>query len=341
MPVVTVEELERSATALLRAAGAPEDVAEITAQAIVGADVVGHESHGIAQLPGYLAAAKAGRIVAGARPVPVRETETTVLLDAQRGFGHYSAAVAMDAAIAKAKRSHLGAASLANANHIGRLGTYAERAVAQGCIGLVSLGVGGTSGTTAPYGGTRGAMGSNPIAAAVPLAGRAPFVMDMATSVLSNGKIGIARREGRPLPPGAILDKEGRPSVDPDDWAAGGPMLPAGGYKGYALSLFNLFLAALAMAGVAPGERIAGTFFLALDVAAFQPLEEYARRTAAYVDQLKTVPTQDGCDEILLPGERAARCAAQRRAGGIPVPDDVWLALAGAAAEWRVPWPDA
>ena len=338
MPLIPGAELERRATALLRAAGAPEDVAEITAQAIVGADVVGHESHGVAQLPGYLAAAKAGRIVPDARPVAVRETETTVLLDAQRGFGHYSATVAVDAAIKKAKRHHLGAASLANANHIGRLGTYAERAAAQGCIGLVSLGVGGTSGTTAPFGGTRGAMGSNPIAAGVPVAGEVPFVMDMATSVLSNGKIGIARREGRQLPPGTILDKEGRPSTDPDDWAAGGPMLPAGGYKGYALSLLNLFLAALSMTGVAPGERVSGTFFLALDVAAFQPLEEYAQRTAAYIEQLKGVPPQEGFDEILLPGERAARCAAQRRAEGVPVPDDVWAALAKTAAEWGVEW---
>jgi LDH2 family malate/lactate/ureidoglycolate dehydrogenase len=115
-------------------------------------------------------------------------------------------------------------------------------------------------------------------------------------------------------------------------------MLPAGGYKGYALSLLNLFLAALAMTGIPAGERISGTFFLALDVAAFQPLDEYAARTAAYVAQLKAVPTAPGVDEILLPGERAARCAAQRRAEGVPLPDDVWRSLAQAAAEWGVPF---
>lgn len=336
MPIVPATRLEDLAAALLRAAGAPADIARTAAAAIVGADVVGHESHGVSQLPGYLAGIRAGRIVPAAQPITVSETETTVLLDAARGLGHYSAAVAMDAAIEKARRYHLGAASLANANHTGRLGTYAERAAAAGCIGVVSLGVGGTSGTTAPFGGTRGAMGSNPIAAAVPIAGRAPFVMDMATSVFSNGKIGIARREGRRLPPGAILDKEGHPSTDPDDWAAGGPMLPAGGYKGYALSLLNLFTAALAMAGVPAGERIAGMFFLAIDVAAFQPLEQFAARTAAYVEQLKQVPPAEGVAEILLPGERAARTAAQRRREGVPVPDDTWTALTRAASEWGV-----
>jgi LDH2 family malate/lactate/ureidoglycolate dehydrogenase len=151
--------------------------------------------------------------------------------------------------------------------------------------------------------------------------------MDMATSVFSNGKIGIARREGRPLPPGAILDREGRPSTDPEAWAAGGPMLPAGGYKGYALALLNLFLASLSMAGVPAGERISGTFFLAIDVAAFQPLEEFTARAATYVEQLKAVPPQEGVAEILLPGERAARSAAQRRAEGVPVPDQVWAQL--------------
>ena len=328
MPLVSVVDLTARAVDLLIRAGAPADIAEITAQAIVGADVVGHESHGVAQLPGYIAAVKAGRIVPDARPATLKDTETTALLDAQKGFGHYSATIAIDTAIAGAKRHHLGAVSLANANHIGRLGHYAERAAAAGCIGVVSLGAGGTSGTTAPFGGTRGALGSNPIAAAVPVAGDIPFVMDMATSVFSNGKIGIARKQGRALPPGAILDKAGRPRTNPYDWAAGGPMLPAGGYKGYALSLLNLFTAALAMTGAAAGDRIAGTFYLAIDVTAFQPLDEYAARVAAYIRQLKDVPTQDGVDEILLPGERSARTAAQRRRDGIPVPDDVWAQLA-------------
>ncbi|HET7768282.1 MAG TPA: Ldh family oxidoreductase [Chloroflexota bacterium] len=324
MPNVSVADLTARATSLLRSAGAPDDIAAATAAAIVGADVVGHESHGVAQLPGYLTAVREGRIVPDARPTVMRETETTALLDAQKGFGHYSATVAIDAAIERARAHHLGAISLANANHIGRLGHYVERAAAAGCIGLVSLGAGGTSGTTAPFGGTRGALGSNPIAAAVPVAGDVPFVMDMATSVFSNGKLGVFRKQGRQLPPGAVLNKDGRPTTDP---AAGGPNLPAGGYKGYALSLLNLFTAALAMAGAPAGERIAGTFYLALDVTAFQPLAEYAQRTAAYVEQLKQVPTQEGFDEILLPGERADRTAAERRARGIPVPDDVWAAL--------------
>jgi LDH2 family malate/lactate/ureidoglycolate dehydrogenase len=115
-------------------------------------------------------------------------------------------------------------------------------------------------------------------------------------------------------------------------------MLPAGGYKGYALSLLNLFLGALAMTGIAPGERIFGIFFLAIDIGAFQPLEEFQARTAAYVEQLKQVPTQEGVDEILLPGERAARSAARRRSEGVPVADDVWASLAKAAAEWGVDW---
>ena len=341
MVKIEIERLEHAATALLAAAGAPEDIAEVAAKAIVAADVVGHASHGVAQLPTYLTGIKKGGFKPAARPVVVRETATTALLDAGKGLGHYSATVAMDLAMAKARECQIGAVSLANSNHIGRLGRYAEQAADGKCIGLVFLGIGGSSGTTAPFGGTRGALGSNPLAAAVPIDGREPFVMDMATSVFSNGKIGIARREGRQLPPGAILTKEGRPSTDPDDWAAGGPMLPAGGYKGYALSLMNLFLGALSMTGTPAGGRIMGTLFLALDVTAFQPLEEYTARTAAYVEQLKAVPTADGIDEILLPGERAARAAAAHREGGVEVADDVWTSVAEAAEEWGVTWPTA
>ncbi|HEV2125509.1 MAG TPA: Ldh family oxidoreductase [Chloroflexota bacterium] len=337
MPLFSVHRLETLAASLLEAAGAPDDIARTTAGAIVGADIAGHESHGVAQLPGYLEGVRAGRIVPSARPEVVQQRGAAVLLDAQKGLGHYSATVAMEQAIQRAREHHLGAASLANANHIGRLGTYAEQAAQSGYIGVVALGVGGTSGTTAPFGGTRGALGSNPIAAAVPLAGRPPYIMDMATSVLSNGKIGIARREGHSLPPGAILDKEGRPSTDPADWAAGGPMLPAGGYKGYALSLLNLFLAALSMTGMPAGDRISGTFFLAVDIAAFQPLEEYTARTSAYVEQLKAVSPQEGVAEILLPGERAARTAAARREHGVPVPDDVWTSLQQAGAALGIP----
>jgi LDH2 family malate/lactate/ureidoglycolate dehydrogenase len=137
-----------------------------------------------------------------------------------------------------------------------------------------------------------------------------------------------------------VLDKAGRPSDDPEDWAAGGAMLTAGGYKGYALSLLNLFLGALAMTGVPAGERINGHFFLAIDIAAFQPVEEYAARVAAFAEQLKAVPTQQGVDEILLPGERAARDAARQRAEGVALSDAVWTALAKSAAELGVEWPN-
>ena len=336
---IGIDKLQQATATLLQAAGAPEDIARVTAEAIVAADVVGHSSHGVGQLPNYLGGIKKGAIVPAACPVAVRESGTTALLDARKGLGHYSATIAMEQALARARQQQIGAVCLANSNHIGRLGRYAEQAAASGCIGLVFLGIGGTSGTTAPFGGTRGALGSNPLAGAVPIDGREPFVMDMATSVFSNGKIGIARREGRQLPPGAILNKAGQPSIDPDDWAAGGPMLPAGGYKGYALSLLNLFLGALSMTGTPAGERIMGTLFLALDVTAFQPLEEYTARTAAYVDQLKAVPTAEGVDEILLPGERASRAAAQHRETGVDVPDDVWDSVAQAAHQWGAPWP--
>src|SRR5829696_3939917 len=118
MPTVSVADLTARAISLLRGAGAPDDVARVTAEAIVGADVVGHESHGVAQLPGYLASIKAGSIVPDARPLALKESETTALLDARKGLGHYSATVAIDAAIDRARRHHLGAVSLANANHI-------------------------------------------------------------------------------------------------------------------------------------------------------------------------------------------------------------------------------
>jgi len=127
MPLISVKDLTDRSSSLLRAAGAPEDIAHITAELIVGADVVGHESHGVVQLPGYLAGVSAGRIMPDARPSATRETETTALLDAQKGFGHYSASVAMDAALERAARYQMGAVSLANANHIGRLGACAKR----------------------------------------------------------------------------------------------------------------------------------------------------------------------------------------------------------------------
>src|SRR5947209_3620248 len=128
---------------LFIAAGAPSHIADAVAEILVNANLAGHDSHGVLRIPAYLRMIEQGQIDPAAEPEVVKETTGTLLIDGQKGFGHYTAREAMQRAIEKAKRADLCAVSFARIGHIGRLGEYAEAAARSGCIGMVTIGGGG------------------------------------------------------------------------------------------------------------------------------------------------------------------------------------------------------
>jgi LDH2 family malate/lactate/ureidoglycolate dehydrogenase len=323
---------------LFTAAGAPRHIAEAVSEILVNSNLAGHDSHGVLRIPAYLRGVSDGGIVPAAEPEVVRETATTLLIDGNGGFGHYTARKAMDLAVQKAKQAEVCRVSFLRIGHMGRLGEYAEAAARAGCIGLITYGTGArNSGSTVPYGGARGALGTNPIAVGVPTGDETPFIIDFATSTVAEGKLQVARSKNADLPPGLIVDKHGAPSVRPADFYDGGYLLPFGGHKGYALSLLVCLLGGLSGNFNAEKSGLGGMFIEVMDVSTFTPPEAYQRHVRAFLDGVKATSPAPGFAEVLVPGDFERRSRAERLARGIELPDTIYAQIREWAEKLNVP----
>ena len=343
--IVTANELNELACRILTAAGAAAEDAKLVADGLVGSNLVGHDSHGVIRLPGCIRAIKAGRLNVHAAPSIVRESPDNAVIDADWGFGQVAATMAMDLAIAKAKTQSVACTSVFNCNDVGRLGTYSARAAEQDCIGIMTVNDGGANPNVVPWGGRTPLFSTNPISAAVPMSPEPDVCVDMATSVVAGGKVIVARKRGDKLPPGCIIDADGRASVDPNDFFGppAGALLPVGapvaGHKGSALSLIiDILSGALSGAGCSgSSDRDAqGLFMLVINIAAFAPVDEFAARTRQLRDAVKSSPRAEGVAEILLPGEPEWREKEKRQQQGIFVEDATWRELTATANELGV-----
>lgn len=323
---------------LFVAAGAPRPIADTVAGILVNSNLAGHDSHGVLRVPAYLQQITDGRLHPAAEPQILKETPTTLLVDGQDGFGHYTAQQGMALAIEKARESNIGCVNFIRTGHIGRVGEYAEQAARAGCIGLIAVGFGSRNGGSrvTPYGGKFGMLGTNPIAVGVPTGDGIPFVLDYATSVVAEGKIQVARSKNLDAPPNTIVDKEGKPTVKTADLYNGGALLPFAKHKGYALSLLTCLLAGLS--GQFDPERAAmsGVFMLAFHIDAFTPLDDYQQNVRLFLDGMKAAPTAEGFDEVLAPGDFEQRNRAQRLAAGVEVPAMIYQQIQGWAERLQV-----
>ena len=316
---------------LFAAAGAPRHIAEAIADALVNANLAGHDSHGVLHVSMYLSAIDSGGMDPAAEPSVVRETERTILLEANRGSGIYLAKRAMEMAVEKAKGAEVCRVSFVRGHHIGRLGEWAELAARAGCIGIIASGRGGgpNGGNILPFGGARGALGTNPIAIGVPTGDDVPFVLDFATSVVAGGKVLVAEDRGVDLPEGSIVDKDGNPSVDPKDVREGGALLAFGKHKGYAMSILTCLLGGLSGDFDTDDESMRGVYMQAMDVEAFLPLDSYQAGVRAFLDGIKDTPPAPGFDEVLVPGDYEHNCRVERLETGIVIGEDVWGRIEG------------
>ncbi len=340
MLAIKAETLEDVATRVFAAAGTPEDLAAHVARHLVKANLSGHDSHGVIRIPAYVSQIKAGRIVADGRPIIVKEQAGAAVVDGQRGFGQVAASFALDVAIRKAGETGIGGVSIRHCNHIGRLGDYSEEAADRGYIAFVSYGSAGpTSGHSAPFGGAQRHFGTNPISFGIP-GKEKRAVVDFATTVVAEGKIQVARAKHAELPPGSIVDKEGKPSTNPEDFYAGGMILPFGGHKGYGLSLVAAFLGAgLTAESAATEGRGGGVFVMAINPRAFADEDAYTSTIDNLASAVEAVPAAPGFSKVLLPGGPEANSRAERRQSGVPVAPDTWDAIAKAAQELGVEMP--
>src|ERR1700744_763448 len=239
MPIVQADRLTRIGAALLKAAGASDEEANAVAIGCVNANLAGHDSHGIIAVPTYIDRVKAGHIVPGVKWTIVQESPTTTVIDGHWGFGFHVNAKAMELTINKARKANVSACTLFRQSHVGRLAAYPMMAMREGMIGLATADSGRSPKHVAPFGGREARLGTNPISIAVPSDLEAPFYLDMATSAVAAGKIALAVARNEEIPPGWIIDSEGRNTTDPTQYRKGGALLPLGcteGYKGSGLA---------------------------------------------------------------------------------------------------------
>ena len=343
MPTVEATRLEAIVSGLLQAAGASEQEAAIVSRHSVGANLAGHDSHGVIQIPVYIERIKVGHIVPGAPFETVKESPTTTVVDGHWGFGYVVSERAMQMTIDKARRNNVAAATLFKQGHVGRVADYPIMAAEAGLIGMMTADSGRSPKQVVPFGGREARLGTNPIAIAMPSNLEGPLFLDMATSAVAAGKLGLAIARGEPVPDGWIMDRDGNPTTDPTDMRRGGAVLPLGGtqgHKGYGLSvmveIFSGLLTGLGF-GVEPsGRHNDGCFMAAFNVEAFRPLEEFKQEVTELAKYLKSTPVSRGSTGVYYPGEPEHLRTQKLLEDGIFVEDDTWGRLQGLAAELGV-----
>jgi len=338
MPKIAAERLGEIGRALFVAAGTPPEEAEIVVRHVINANLAGHDSHGVIQIPTYIERIKVGHIVPGAPWKIVQESPTTTVVDGHWGFGYVANERAMRLTIEKAEKSNVAAATVFRQGHIGRLASYTLMAAQAGMIGLITADSGRSPKAVAPFGGREARLGTNPISIAMPSDLKGPLYLDMATSAAAAGKIALSVARGTPVPPGWIIDRDGRPTTDPSQLRQGGALLPVGGsegYKGYGLSVMVEILCGLLTGlgfGVEPtGRHNDGCFMAVFKVDAFRPLGQFKKDIGEFAQYLKATKPAEGSNGVYYPGEIEHMREQDRRANGIEVEDATWYKLRGIA----------
>jgi LDH2 family malate/lactate/ureidoglycolate dehydrogenase len=339
MPLLPVQELRDFTLAVLAALGTPNEYAQIVCNSLVGANLAGHDSHGVLRLTTYAQWVKEGLIRPAVAPVLARMSGATAHVDGGWGWGLVGARFAAEQAIALARDYGVGAVTIDRCAHIGRMGEYVALMAAAGMGGMATC---NHYPSVAPFGGRERMLGTNPFAMATPgREGGEPVVVDFATSGVAEGKLRVARAKGETVAPGLIVDREGQPSQTPADFYEGGALLPFGGHKGYGLGLMaELLGGVLSGAGAAalPGFAGAnGTLMLAIDISRFLPLATFTHQAGALGDRIHGSAPALGFSAVLLPGEPESNTFRQRSTQGIPLPDATWNELQQLFAELSAP----
>ena len=347
MPKVQAGQLFNLARDLLVGAGVSVGEAEIVARHSIGANLAGHDSHGIIAIPTYIERVRVGHIVPGAPFEVVQETPTTTVIDGHWGFGYVVNERAMTMTIEKARTSGIAATTVHRQGHIGRLASYPLMAAREGMIGMIWADSGRSPKGVAPFGGREARLGTNPWSIAVPSDLDGPLFIDMATSAVAQGKVSLAAARGQAVPQGWIVDKDGGMTTNPKDFFAGGALLPLGGltegYKGYGLAVIGEILCGLLTGlgfGVEPtGRHNDGCFMIVFQVDAFRPLARFKEEVAEFARYLKDTPPSAGSAGVLYPGEVEHRAEVERSTQGIQIEDATWAKLSALAVQLGLPEP--
>jgi LDH2 family malate/lactate/ureidoglycolate dehydrogenase len=312
----------------MRACGLAEDDAAAVAGAMLEADLTGSDAHGVFRLATYVRQLQRGVMNPRASIRVVERADATALVDGDHGMGHLVMTCAANLAVELARQSGVGWVGARRSNHAGAGAIYATIPLAHGMIGI--YGAASSVNHMAPWGGTEPLLGTNPIAVAIPAGEEAPVILDIATSLASNGAIRTHELEGRAMPEGWVQSRaDGSPITDPRRINEG-TYLPMGGYKGSGLSIIIGLLAGVLngaafgrdirdFAAQAGGETNVGQFVIALDVARFVAPDLFKAEVDRHVRALASSRRLPGIDAIRVPGQGRLARRMERERNGVPL----------------------
>jgi hydroxycarboxylate dehydrogenase B len=322
-----VDEARAVAAHILGRAGTPGPAADSIARSLVLADRLGHASHGLVRVLEYYQAATSGRVAAAQTPVVLDRSGATAVVDGRWGWGQLAARLAAETAAEIAATSGVAIVAVRNCNHSGRLGEWVEYLAERDLVGVGFLSCGPA---VAPLGSSERVLGTNPLAVAIPTSDR-PVVLDFATAGVAEGKVRVAARTGHSLAPGMVQTADGQPTTDPNDFYAGGSILPFGLHKGYALSVVIQLLGEALTGGGRPGDERTtlsnGLVLMAWAPGRLQPWPEFTALIDECRARITTSRPLDPARTVLLPGDVEAGQAARQPPDRVGVDAQLWSEL--------------
>jgi len=345
MIIYRKEPLTRAIEAVVAAGGSEPREARLVAENLVTANLLGHDSHGIGMIPRYIDSLLEGGVKVNQHPKVQLDTGALLALDGCQGYGQVIGLEAMAMAIERAKRHGSCVMTLGRSHHLGRIGQWGEQAVAEGLISLHFVNVISRA-IVAPYGGADARFGTNPVCIAIPLPGEPPFLLDMATSAVAQGKIRVAHNKRDKVSPEWLIDDKGNPTSDPRYGVIEplGALRTFGLYKGYGLALAcELLGGALSGGGTEhqEGDRSKkrvwnGMLTIVIDPGRIERNGLFGKETVEFLASLRKSPAAPGFDRLRIAGEPERETRAKREREGIPVDDNTWDEILAAGGKVKL-----
>ena len=329
---------------LVSAGGSDAREAKLVAENLVTANLTGHDSHGVGMMPRYVDSLLEGGLKANQHPKIAFDGGAMLSLDGCSGYGQVIGLEAMEIGIARAKQHGMCVMGLGRSHHLCRIGQWAEQAVAAGLISLHFTNVISRS-IVAPYGGADARFGTNPMTVGIPIPGEPPFILDMATSAVAQGKIRVAHNKREKVSPDWLIDDQGHPTPDPKFGVIEpfGALRTFGLHKGYGLAVVCELLGGALTGGGTwhSGDRSKkrvwnGMLTILIDPKRLGTGDVFATETTAFLESLRRSPVAPGFDKVRIAGEPERETRAKRERDGIPVDDNTWEEIIAAGVKLKL-----
>ena len=336
---IPADQLRQQISHIIQMTGSEIAEAEQVAANLVMANLSGHDSHGVGMVPRYVDAVLEGGLSPNTGVKVVLDTGPLLNLDGQRGYGQITGVQAMEMGIERAKQHGVCTVALSRSHHLGRIGHFAEMAVAQGLVSIHFVNVLSRP-VVAPFGGGDGRFGTNPCCIGVPMGKRPPFVLDFATSRVAQGKMRVAHNKGEQVPDGYLIDENGHPTNDPgvvvipQSNGMFGALMTFGEHKGFGMAMACELLGGALTGGdtwhhEADHRRsvLNGMLVMLIDPVRLGTQASFEKEALAFEDWLRQSPNAPGTSGVMTAGEPERAARAERAQNGIWIDDATWAEL--------------